>query len=641
MIMIRHRTTKTIFIIHISSLAFLLLIAATGIHAQTPYAIEDEDTPVTTADQKLTEIKNTLEKSIKTSVTTGFNDKMDNRAKVKVINDGGSIYKIAFTVARKTAAQLVCTLSIRRDNQNDGEFSGEMYFSFDQLESLIGFLKNDLIKTDMITESGINKEWIQNKIDQMQLSMDDNVTITVKITPAIFPKNDELSTSWNSLPLSMKVDGYKIEETYSNTGGVNYSLDPYNYDTGTDTFNGDFSSISPEISEYLESLKPQIMVFDRKTGAWKAKEIIRAGESDDDMYKVRYACTSKIDTGANNYTFTLAPPVEKTYTVKRLPLYDFSAASIVTTEYNFGVTFKDSDYIIYNVGVFGLSGIARGMPNSYPSHYIYINADMARYINAHNGNLQFVLSDHFDYNIDQVAIIKNEYRPMVRIVLELQKEEPDNEENNENFLKQYDNMVQHYKVIANIKKENDNIILDHLPEEINTETADWFIKISFANEIEPDAGAVLSFKDITVRDSLAGSKTLEDIGKALVTHFYKTKRKQDTSNPAQFLDMAKVMTFLGKTKERDQYLEAFEKELSPSAKRNYEPIISGLRNWTSASLGSNVLLQVQEKQKKAVLEDLFWVTPQKNIAKDLQSISDIVPGISEEEKERFLKTFGL
>ncbi|MDR0785213.1 MAG: hypothetical protein LBE74_04935 [Treponema sp.] len=532
--------------------AVLILICAILPAQQTFVKFEEIKAP---AFQELTD---ELNRAIQAALKKAFGDIFIDIT--KYVPRENKVYYFSFTLSQERTTDFILKMIIKpRNEENEFLFDG-ISFDFERKDSLISFLQKQLIGEYMLDNGEFKEDAVRQRINSMNLERG-AVKIAVTITPKfVFP--DQIS-AWNTLDTAVGVSGFEIKESYN---GGEFVVAPYSYNVEKEEFSGDYSSFSPEIQDYLDSLKPQIAVFENGEWAPKGDKVsLKAGIDEEREYRTRYSFVP--ETGIKgDYTFALAPPVEKTYTVRPLPEYRFFADKVTVDENGISVAYSDSDILIYDIDAFGIGGDApRGRIREKLILYILINKDMAKFMNENRGNIDFSESKQFDMTVSLIESRNSYVREAIA----------------DNSGASREDLLTELKSVM-----NDGIAVELGAEDIDVEKADWFIALTFRHDAIPD-NAVVALKDVRSENAGMSKETIDGISAIFSTM---------TEMEKEWVNMAKVLCYFGNRAKTSEFLNKYEeanKSLPPKVKRD----IAVLRNWSPIG-PRGALLTIRKKSEE-------------------------------------------
>jgi hypothetical protein len=295
-----------------------------------------------------------------------------------------------------------------------------------------------------------------------------------------------------------------------------------------------------------------------------------------------------------------------------LPEYLFGKNKVSVTDDEITVSYNNdnTDFIIYDIDALEINA-DKGTEKELVQ-YIYINDEMARFINDNNGNLLFFISNNFDMNI---SIVKNIKVPRVGRLLK--------SGGTEDRLIELKNVIKNAVTITEIKKPDFNgLLCDTLKEEVDTEKADWFIKLTFNHAVPsyPDATIPLEYLTAASKNNDVESIVSDNVARGISDYFETSIAYHPATTDQDKLDMARVLYLLGNTK----LAEVFLKDIETS--KQYTAIIRDLKT-SQFNSPDDTLLVI--KRKPTGRDDLFHVTVRGKIAGYLKTI--IENGITHEE----------
>jgi phage pi2 protein 07 len=571
-------------------------------------------------DPSLSKITDQFNREIKDVVQKTFDSAL--KSEQKDVN----IYIIRFTLSRNKAVELSLKMDLFSNvNTAVPQFSHTFIFDFEEKNSLLDYIKNKLIGEYMFAKEGIKNDEIREKVELIDLTRTPAESIKVTIKPTIEVRDDG-GIKWHkveNLNDKMEISGYEISEDYNNG---EYRTGPYSIN-GKE-FSGDYSSFSPEIQQYVDSIYPYIIVsvLGEQKPDWKEQNYLASTELDETVYRVRYSCKgSSSNNRIQNYSFEISGYVEREHIIKKLPEYDFAAGRITLTDNEITVSYQDDDIIVYNFNAFEIDELRNNNNDEKKLvKYIYINEEMAEFINKNNGNILFYPSDNFNVEFE---IVKNTIRAGTVGAAIDSRERLD-------LLKELHKAVINSEKVTEIRKTYFNgLLCDELNEKIVTGLADWFVKITFNNEllwyddaVIPLEGMVLSEREERLPLTLNAMNTIR------ITFEDIFDIESDTLSDRDLLDLTRIFFFLGNGKYGEKSAERIRN------KETYNSIIKKLKNWNTSLRDSDLLVI----KSRSTDENLFYLAPSGKVKLLLLKLLEAdTYSFTKEDNRIIYETFGL
>jgi hypothetical protein len=206
----------------------------------------------------LSKIKEQFDEGIKNALRKTFGSVFDETGARRPPIGQGHIHKIEFYLSKNKSVELSLKMDIMDDATGETKSFDFPVFSFEEKDSLLNNIKEQIINQDMFDPEGILlEEPIREKIASINLERS-HLRVNITVKPR-FEEIDDTVTAWNKMFLSekLKIIEYEITEKYNNG---EYILDRYFYEVDRKKYRGDYSSLSPEIDQYINALQPSISV---------------------------------------------------------------------------------------------------------------------------------------------------------------------------------------------------------------------------------------------------------------------------------------------------------------------------------------------------------------------------------------------
>jgi hypothetical protein len=243
----------------------------------------------------------------------------------------------------------------------------------------------------------------------------------------------------------------------------------------------------------------------------------------------------------------ISPSTEKTYKVRKIPEYDFALKSHTITPDALVCTFDENTSIPHDLSVYNLEN-APAEKNM--SHYLYINKEIADFINANNGNL---VMDQTGFRM-KISLVRNNARLGTRYEDALQ----DPGAQAENLLYVLGDVIRRGKqVVAVSGTQGKQMPFPKLPNPINPAEADYYIRMDFSVDNPTSSGKendiLLFVKDFAIkRENTANGISDPDALRKYLEESLNTIRPEDC------LDVVKILIYIGDLFLVNKYLKKYE-----------------------------------------------------------------------------------
>jgi hypothetical protein len=420
-------------------------------------------------------------------------------------------------------------------------------FKYGEKESLLAFIAGRFIQNLAPVFEGGNTAAMEELINNIDLQNQEVAAVSY-ITPEwknIAP-DDRIYPE--SLVLKPELAGFHIEKKSDNPD--NYLL------AKTYIPAGDIAQAEePALRRFLGMIKP---VVDAGSGG-REQIALRSGAEGVTSYEAAFYAVLKNEGGENNEDFSSyrlnSPGETRRYRIRNIPGYNFSIDNFRLSEDSLICTFAAASPLIYDPRVF----LDSGGPQKNPAHYLYINEPIADFLNTHTGGWEVLASENFDMEVSLVKF-PNPYR---RGQTQFQRiRSGPAEERNKSFIALLDAVNQHGQETAKAVLIRGNRYSLPLAGAIDPAKDDWFIKMQFnEGRITGDGGGVILLRDIINRKGASGLPVSDETAEAVMNFIMNTGRPGYSRNVNYYLDIAKLLMYLGERKEALEYITWYQEGL--------------------------------------------------------------------------------
>jgi hypothetical protein len=499
-----------------------------------------------------------------------FSDKL--KAKGDYVNRDINVYDINLRLNDSFLLDYTVT------NKQNTIFTYSFSFDYNQKDSLLNYIIDQLIPetAKLISTAQTDPENLTKASNELQKSIDNyskttgfeqiSPKITAIITPQFEYKNPN-DSYYDNLVLTLSVTDYLLKITYNDDWSEEFDVSPPGFQE---------KNVPQKVLDYIRSLQPEINVLD-KENQWIKRTTLKADNKDTE-FRVKYSVNGP-DTD-KSIVFELAPPTELNYKINSLPEYKFSTESFKLDSASLSLYYKPSDFIVIPSLIDPKNSVDALLD------YLYINEDIAKFLNDHNGNL--ILNRSMLFNFD-LSIVKTTDEPQLQQALGSPQSE-----RNVNLFSELKYLNENSMTMLQAEG-SEEANLPTIKELIDIIKCDYYIKIKFNNNMQDtdSTTAIVKIADLARKGSASGLPVSNETADAITGYFSKYLK----NSKENYLDMARILFFMGKSAEAVEYIGKFDQSLSTRTRRSYETVIQDLKKYKSAFLPADIIFSLTVKDE--------------------------------------------